>query len=955
MGTFLSWMTVFAIRLAGDAAGQLVRRPKRSGALPMNIVRAPRLATRCLGLLSASLLGLALFLACWQGAAAQAPAGLSPSGAARPAASTIWHVNLFPGEGLVGYWKFDQVSGTTTLNSARLGNAASLFVGASLTTTNLPPKVTMPNFGALAVNGSPPAAVLVVDDSVLNVPTTTFSLAAWVRRVITGTGDTIYDSGSQTNHWFFGLLADDTLALTTNGAADYRSSFVITDTNWHHVAAVISGTAAGNLTIYLDGLPAAPLTATIANAPSGPKHIGNKLTLNTPFKGQIDEVRLYNRSLSALEIGRLAVGRGCAVDGLDWPTAFADLQCALDVAHSGDEIWVGTNLNDFRPGTARAASYHLVSGVGLYGGFVGFETTRAQRPVLDFSNASLHSLLTGDLFGNDGAGQLADNALHVVDGSGSGPGTVFDGFLVHRGAATGASADDQNGGGLLIGSGAPPRVANDLFQANSAASNGGGAYAAGDLVLTNVLFDNNIAVGSGGGAYAGSRAAVTGGSFTNNRGTTFYGGGLYAGVSAALTATQFISNLARFGGGGAAVAFTATVSGGYFERNAVTVFDGGGLSAFVAVLTDTQFFSNTAVRGGAGASLINGATVRGGLFQNNRATDTLFPDSAPGGALVVQGGPVNISGTTFISNTSTGDGGALGLPAFVSSSLVITNATFISNTARNGGAIRSNAPVTATGVIFTGNTASSTVGLGGGMLVSATWRLEDLRFEGNSAAEGGGLWAIGVGQVDRAAFLANRAVVTDGGGLKVQGAGSVWNALFVGNSAAGHGGALAVLDAGFSAVNISADQNTAVLTGSVLFAQSSGVGVRNSVIWNNAPGALGHTAAGLGVTYSVGDFGLVGAGNRASDPLLVREPDPGDGQWATLADNDYGDLRLQLGSPGLDSGDNSQVSAQLDLDRLPRRVDIPSVPDSGLGTAPLVDMGAYEFQVLELFLPLVER
>ena len=109
------------------------------------------------------------------------------------------------------------------------------------------------------------------------------------------------------------------------------------------------------------------------------------------------------------------------------------------------------------------------------------------------------------------------------------------------------------------------------------------------------------------------------------------------------------------------------------------------------------------------------------------------------------------------------------------------------------------------------------------------------------------------------------------------------------------------------------------------------------------------------MTFSVGDFGLVGAGNRASDPLLVREPDPGDGNWATLADNDYGDVHLLVGSPGIDSGDNSQVMSLLDLDRLPRRVDNPGVADSGPGTAPLVDMGAYEFQVPELFLPLVAR
>src|SRR5258708_26603964 len=102
----------------------------------MNSPRAPQLAFRCLGLLSASLLGLALFLACWQSTAAQSAVGISAPGAARPVAvaNTIWHVNLFPGEGLMGYWKFDQVSGTATLNSARLGNATTLSTGASITT-----------------------------------------------------------------------------------------------------------------------------------------------------------------------------------------------------------------------------------------------------------------------------------------------------------------------------------------------------------------------------------------------------------------------------------------------------------------------------------------------------------------------------------------------------------------------------------------------------------------------------------------------------------------------------------------------------------------------------------------------------------------------------------------------------------------------------------------------------
>jgi len=86
----------------------------------------------------------------------------------------------------------------------------------------------------------------------------------------------------------------------------------------------------------------------------------------------------------------------------------------------------------------------------------------------------------------------------------------------------------------------------------------------------------------------------------------------------------------------------------------------------------------------------------------------------------------------------------------------------------------------------------------------------------------------------------------------------------------------------------------------------------------------------------------------------VRHPDPGlDGTWGT-ADDDYGDLRLQLGSPAIDAGDNSAVPAGIttDLARLPRFMDISGVPDTGSGTPPIVDMGAYEAQ-WTIYLPLV--
>ena len=85
------------------------------------------------------------------------------------------------------------------------------------------------------------------------------------------------------------------------------------------------------------------------------------------------------------------------------------------------------------------------------------------------------------------------------------------------------------------------------------------------------------------------------------------------------------------------------------------------------------------------------------------------------------------------------------------------------------------------------------------------------------------------------------------------------------------------------------------------------------------------------------------------DPLFVRNPDPGpDGNWGT-DDDDYGDLRLREGSPGIDYGLQSFLPA-----------DIWDLDDDGDTTEPLpidlngdvrvqaaeVDLGAYEGAVV---------
>jgi hypothetical protein len=122
--------------------------------------------------------------------------------------------------------------------------------------------------------------------------------------------------------------------------------------------------------------------------------------------------------------------------------------------------------------------------------------------------------------------------------------------------------------------------------------------------------------------------------------------------------------------------------------------------------------------------------------------------------------------------------------------------------------------------------------------------------------------------------------------------------------------------------------------------------VRNSIVWGNEGGAqIAHVSTAPDVQHTIVEGGYAGSSNLDADPAFVRNPDPGDGMWNTVGDNDPGDLRLTATSPAIDAGANAAVPLDVftDLDDRPRFVDIPVIADTGDGTAPVVDMGAYEW------------
>lgn len=273
---------------------------------------------------------------------------------------------------------------------------------------------------------------------------------------------------------------------------------------------------------------------------------------------------------------------GDGSDGLTWATAFSDLQDALAVAVSGDEIWVAAGV--YTPGTSRDDSFQLINGVDIYGGFVTTETLLSQR---DWETNL--TILSGDIDGDDETnssgvvtdptGIHGDNSEHVVVGSQVFSDTVLDGFSITAGQAGGIFSFEHNGGGMynfhgsptlnninFIGNTAIMTITENKINETSTPSEGkilsvvsgyywggGGMYNTGcSPILNNVKFLNNSTDGLGGGMlnWQVSSPSLTNVTFSGNRAN--YGGGIYNFNSSnpKLTNVTFSGNWSTFSGGG---------------------------------------------------------------------------------------------------------------------------------------------------------------------------------------------------------------------------------------------------------------------------------------------------------------------------------------------------------------------------------------------------------------------
>jgi DNA-binding beta-propeller fold protein YncE len=204
--------------------------------------------------------------------------------------------------GLLGWWKFDDGSGASAIDSSGNGNTGTLQGTPTWTTSG---KVN----GAITFNGSNGNDVKIT--GLLGNPAAV-TLAAWANLSADGSiGSEVISLGDIVN-----LRLDDG-STQTDAAYQYAAGawetiaypHVYAGTGWHHFAVVINPAASSEV-LYVDGAQVASQTLSNAIDYSGlgtDTYIGRHGNGDNGynFNGTIDDARVYNRALSASEIATL--------------------------------------------------------------------------------------------------------------------------------------------------------------------------------------------------------------------------------------------------------------------------------------------------------------------------------------------------------------------------------------------------------------------------------------------------------------------------------------------------------------------------------------------------------------------------------------------------------------------------------------------------------------------------
>ena len=331
---------------------------------------------------------------------------------------------------------------------------------------------------------------------------------------------------------------------------------------------------------------------------------------------------------------------------------------------------------------------------------------------------------------------------------------------------------------------------------------------------------------------------------------------------------------------------------------------------------------------GGGMLLVDSdAVVRDCLFTENQGDANAsvwvalegpfaFVEAGAGAVLVAGGAPV-FENTDFVRNRANRIGGAVSVNR---SSASFSRCDFVENS----------------------------VGLAGFGDVNYGGALADASFGGPA----------GSAAYDRCRFLNNRCEEFAGGGgalFTIFSGATFSNSLFLANSTDGPGGAMAldnVADVRFNNVTVAGNVSGSGAGGVHEFSEvADSYAFNNSIVWGNASPEtfpFNPNMFSFSGNFAISDSIIQFADTLPIAAYLFERVVVADPNFASTTGPDgalwSGDenLRPVSPSPAVDRGNNLFATGVADLDSIDRRQDHAPTPDTGVGTAPLVDIGAYE-------------
>ncbi|TWU57012.1 Soluble aldose sugar dehydrogenase YliI precursor [Rubripirellula tenax] len=341
--------------------------------------------------------------------------------------------------GLIGYWKLNEASTTSPIvDSSSNGNNGSAlnFVAPNGPTSDVP-EIDGANPGAFDFDGVNDV-IQVGESESLRLTEGTYSQSLWIRPT-SGTnvfrGVIGYQAGSTAGqrYPFVYTYGDAIYAGFGTGGNTWKG--VIADNvldigQWNHIAVTFDGTA---MTLFVNGEQVSANSNFAGSRPTtayGRLNIG---AVNNNFLGQIDEVRMYNRSLTSLEVDVLS-GTGTVTPPQTGPGEIGLASTQVTVNENAGSVSIGLRRTGGTSGAAQVfyttQDGSAVSGVDYFGiesGVVNFadgqEFGTISIPLIDDGNDDGDISFGVSLFRVEGAvqGQPRTAQITIVDDeSGSG-------------------------------------------------------------------------------------------------------------------------------------------------------------------------------------------------------------------------------------------------------------------------------------------------------------------------------------------------------------------------------------------------------------------------------------------------------------------------------------------------------------------------------------------------------